>query len=321
MNEQKNDPNNASNKASNNEQNKASDNVNNKEHKDESVSDQKTALTNEQNNEQNNEQHNEPIIGLQMYSMIRLAEYDMTKTLEDIAKIGYQAVELVGYYTYTPQQIRRNAKRFNLKIPSVHVPLRIYDEEKIMVDYEKSAEFAAEIGAKYIVIPWLPISEKFKENEVQYLVHLIGSCISVAKKNGLQLVLHNYSREFKLIDGEFVLKELIGPFDKDQLKLELDFGTIYISGIDPFKIYREYEDRSPLIHLRDVTIGRRDCKLGQGKIDYVNQLHQLPHLDNKILYVEQQFDKNHGLEHARDNFEFVKEQIQRRQSPKQYQFS
>jgi|GEM_PF-1557121 len=308
------------------------------EQKSETTSDQKIASKKEsknesQNNSQKEQQNNlksnskiesknesqtEPLIGLQMYSMKRLAEYDMTKTLEDVAKIGYQAVELVGYYTYTPQQIRRNVKRFNLKIPSVHVPLRIYDEEKIMVDFEKSAEFAAEIGAKFIVIPWLPISEKFKENEVQYLVHLIGSCISIAKKNDLQLVLHNYSREFKKINGEFVIEELIGPFDKEQLQLELDFGSIYMSGIDPFKIYREYEDRSPLIHLRDVTYGRRDCNLGQGKIDYVGQLHQLPNLDNKILLVEQQFEKMHGLEHARDNFEFIKQQLQKRQAPKQY---
>ncbi|MCR8659735.1 sugar phosphate isomerase/epimerase family protein [Paenibacillus endoradicis] len=302
----------------------------------EPTSNQKKAAKNDSRNEPNNESHNElkneskndsqkeqkngPIIGMQMYSMKRLAEYDMTKTFEDIAKIGYQAVELVGYYTYNPQQMRRNVKRFNLKVPSIHVPLRIYDEEKIMVDFEKSAEFAAEIGAKYIVIPWLPISEKFKETEIQYLVHLIGSCISISRKNGLQLVLHNYSREFKTINDEFVLEDLIGPFDKEQLQLELDFGTIYLSGIDPFKIYREYEDRTPLIHLRDITYGRRDCNLGQGKIDYAGQLHRLPHLDDKILYVEQQLDRQNGLEHARKNFEFVKEQIQRRLPPNQYQF-
>lgn len=283
------------------------------ERKSESVSAQVSDQKNEPKIETQSGQKNGPIIGMQMYSVRRLAEYDLMRTLEKIANIGYQALELTGYYTYNPQQIRRIAKRFNLKIPSVHVPLRIYDEEKMVDDFERSAEFSAELGAKYVVIPWLPISEKFKYHEIQYLVHLIGQCISAAKKNGLQLVFHNYSREFKLINGQFVLEQLLGPFDKDQLQLELDFGSVYVSGLDPFQIYRDYEERVPLIHLRDVTYGRKDCNLGTGKIDYVGQLHRLPHLDGKILYVDQQFDNEHELEHALHNYKFIKEQLKNRQ--------
>ena len=303
-----------------NKPNNEANNESNNGTKHESTNEPKSEAKNEPTNESKNEPKKGPIIGMQMYSVRQIAEYDLVKTLEEIANIGYQAVEWTGYYTYSAQQIRRNVKRLNLVIPSVHVPLRIYDEEKIIEDFEKSAEYAAEVGAKYVVIPWLPISEKFKESEMQYLIHLIGTCISVAKKNGLQLVLHNYSREFKKINGEFILEQLIGPFGKDQLQLELDLGSVYISGLDPFQIYRDYEERSPLIHLRDVTYGRKDCNLGEGKIDYAGQLHRLPHLEEKILYIDQQFDNDHELEHARHNYQFVKEQLEKRQVPLQEQF-
>lgn len=252
----------------------------------------------------------EPIIGLQMYSMKKLAEFDLLTVLEDVKHMGYDAVELIGYYTYKPQQIRKKAKKIQLSIPSVHVPLRIYDEQKMIKDFERSAKIVSELGATYIVIPWIPISEKLKEDELKYLVHVLGTCVSTAQKQKLQLVLHHYTREFKKYNETFVLDELLSRFTKDDLLLQLDTGSLYISGLDPFEICKQYDERTPLIHLRDITYGRKDCCLGQGEVEFKDNLTRLPNLDKKILFVEQQYDKLHGEEFARKNITYVRKLLE-----------
>lgn len=246
-----------------------------------------------------------------MYSMKELAEKDLFSLFEKISKQGYQAIELVGYYMYTPKQIREELKRHKLEVPSVHVPIRLYDKSYLEKDFEKSAQFIEEVGAHYMVIPWIPISEKLKQVEIDYLENIIGEFGRIAKKHSLQLVLHNYSREFKRYEDGFVIDEILSKFKEDELQLELDFGALYIAGLDPFEIYRKYEQRTPLIHLRDITYFRKDCLLGEGLIDYKEHLYKMPQLDNKILYIEQQFDKQHELENTMLNFAFVKAQLEK----------
>lgn len=250
-------------------------------------------------------------LGLQMYSVKHIAEDDLIATLKMIKKIGYQSIELVGYYTYKPVVLRRILKKLGLKVPSIHVPLRIYDEQFIEKDFERSAKFVSEAGAKYIVIPWLPIRENIKGHEMNFLQQLLESLVKIAKEQKLQLVLHNFTREFvEVSKDQYLLDQLMENLSEQQLMLELDISKIYISGLDPKKIYDRYESRTPFLHIRTVKEGREDCLLEEGVIDFKKLLPSMNNLQSKVMYIEQQVHTEKALEDAEKNFQYISEILQ-----------
>src|SRR5690606_10507438 len=250
-------------------------------------------------------------LGLQMYSVKHVAEDDLVHTLKKIREIGYQSIELIGYYTYKPSMLRRMLKRLDLKVPSVHVPLRIYDEKMIEKDFGRSAKFVSETGASYIVVPWLPIREDIKEHEVIFFQQLLERLVKIAEEQKLQLVLHNFTREFVEISKEqYIMDQIIEKLSEDQLKLELDFSKIFLSGLDPREIYHRYESRTPFLHIRTMTEGRKDCLLEDGVIDYKKLLPSLKNLDSKVMYIEQQVHKNKALEDAEKNFQYLSQLLE-----------
>lgn len=256
-------------------------------------------------------------IGLQMYSIKHQAERDLVKAMQQIKDIGYDCIELVGYYTFKPDAIRRLAKRIGLKIHSVHMPVRIYDEQKIEKSFERSVKTVSETGCKYIVVPWMPIRESLKSYEMNFLHELLEKLVLCTKQQNLQLVMHNYSREFyKITTGnkqdqhEYLLDQLLAPFDEQQIQMELDFYAIYLAGINPFEIYERYQSRIPFIHLRNVTEGRKDCLLEQGEIDFAKHLRGMSNLEQKIIYIEQQHHKEKAIEDAQKNFAYISQLLQ-----------
>lgn len=250
-------------------------------------------------------------IGLQMYAVKHVAEDDLITTLKKIKKIGYNAIELVGYYSFSPGAIRQITKKIGLAIPSVHVPLRIYDEQKIEKDFERSAQFVAEVGSRNIVIPWLPIREKIKQHEVVFLQQLLKTLAKIAANHKIQLVLHNFSREFMTVDSDrFIIDQIIENLDEHQIRLELDIGKIYMNGHDPVDVYNRYESRTQFLHLRSVKEGRSDCLLEHGVIDYKRILPQLNNLKDKVMYIEQQVHLQRALEDAQMNFQYVTQILQ-----------
>lgn len=267
-------------------------------------------------------------IGLQMYSLKHLAEKDLVKTLTDVKKIGYSTIDLVAYYTFKPSTIRTIAKRLGLQIPSVHVAIPVYDEQKIEKEFERLAKLVSETGSHYIVVPWLPIRETLKQHELQFLQHLLNSMVKITEQQKLQLVLHNFSREFdKSVDDQdqeedcFVLDKLLEPFDKQQIQLELGFSDLYLAGLNPFEIYERYEARTPFVHLRTITRGRKDCLLEHGEIDYRKHLTSMTNLESKVLYIEQQSHTGKTMEDAEKNFQYITQLLQEeRQNQAQSQF-
>lgn len=254
-------------------------------------------------------------LGLQMYSVKHIAEDDLIDTLKKIKSIGFRSIELVGYYTFKPVVLRRITKKLGLKVPSIHVPLRIYDEQFIEKDFERSAKLVAEAGSKYIVIPWLPIREEIKEYEVNFLQQLLQSLVKIAEKQKLQLVLHNFSREFvKVKNDYYLLDQLMENLNEQQLQLQLDISKIYISGIDPKKIYDRYESRTPFLHMRTVKEGRTDCLLEEGAIDFKKLLPSLNNLSSKVMYIEQQVQKDKSLVNAEKNFHYISKILQSERS-------
>lgn len=196
-------------------------------------------------------------IALQLYSVRDELEKDFVGTLRKTKELGYDGVEFAGLYGHKPAEVRDVLSQIGLIPISAHVPFLdlVADPEKVVGEY-------AEIGCKYIVIPYLlpeyrPGEEKF--SEVISGAQAIGEA---AKKAGMILLYHNHDFEFKKIGGLFALDVLYNKVPSDLLKTQIDTCWVNVAGVDPSDYIRKYAGRSPVVHLKDFVMqGKKPEKL------------------------------------------------------------
>jgi sugar phosphate isomerase/epimerase len=100
---------------------------------------------------------------------------------------------------------------------------------------------------------------------------------------------------------------LVERADPSLVRLQLDTGNAAIGGRDPFELMKRYGSRYWLFHIKDVPrLGAaNDTELGKGVIDFKRLLASIDHIDEKILYVEQETYPGAPLESARRDYAYL----------------
>ena len=88
-------------------------------------------------------------IALQLYSVRDDMEADFAGTLKKVKSFGYDGVEFAGLFDHTADEVKKMCADAGVTPISAHVP---YDELK---KGDETFKTYAEIGCKYIVIPWI----------------------------------------------------------------------------------------------------------------------------------------------------------------------
>ena len=185
-------------------------------------------------------------IALQLYSIRDELEKDFSGGLRTIKEYGYDGVEFAGLYNYSPADLKKMLAEVGLKAVSAHVSYAEFqnDAEKVAADY-------AEIGCKYIAIPYLteedrPGSPNFKE-----VIKNIATYGEILNKHDMTLLYHNHDFEFIKIDGEYGLDMLYREVPADLLQTEIDICWVKVAGENPSEYILKYVGRSPVVHLKD----------------------------------------------------------------------
>jgi sugar phosphate isomerase/epimerase len=188
-------------------------------------------------------------IALQLYSVREDLANDFEGTLRKVKALGYEGVEFAGLYGYEPETIRKLLREIGLTPVSAHVPF-----DALMADPQGMVNDYAEIGCKYIAIPYLtpeyrPNAEKF--SEVIEGAKVLGKA---ASERGLTLLYHNHDFEFEKINGEYALDVLYNSVPADLLQTQIDTCWVNVAGEDPAAYLQKYTGRSPVVHLKDFVM-------------------------------------------------------------------
>ncbi|MDD2269557.1 MAG: sugar phosphate isomerase/epimerase [Eubacteriales bacterium] len=185
-------------------------------------------------------------VAIQLYSVRTDAEKNLYSTLKALKKTGYDGIEFAGFYGHTPEEIKDMLSDIGLVPISAHVSYAdfIADAEKIASDY-------AEVGVKYIGIPYLnpenrPGAEKYDET-----VANMKRFSKILREKGIGLLYHNHEFEFEKINGVYKLDILFSAFNHDELQTEIDLCWTAVSGQDPAEYLVKYSGRSPVVHFKD----------------------------------------------------------------------
>lgn len=185
-------------------------------------------------------------IGLQLYSVRDAMEKDFAGTIKAVAEMGYNQVEFAGLFGHSAEEVKAICAEAGVTPISAHVAPTV-----VLPDIEGVVKTYADIGCKYMVIPWmngesLPGGPKYE----QFLKD-IRTIAAELKKYGMKLGYHNHDFEFAKVDGKYKLDILYADTTPDELQTQIDTCWANVGGENPAEYVKKYTGRAPLVHIKD----------------------------------------------------------------------
>ncbi|MYE34727.1 MAG: sugar phosphate isomerase/epimerase [Gemmatimonadales bacterium] len=210
--------------------------------------------------------------GLQLYTVRSLMARDVERTLAAVARIGYGEVEFAGYFGRSPSEILTALEAEGLTAPAAHLSL-----EELRSSFDEAAAAAAEIGHRYLVVPYLGGSER-PGNDGATGTALVDGYRRLAdefnglgarcREAGLGFAYHNHDFELEEVDGVRLFDIMIENTDPELVTYEVDFYWLVQAGADPFDYFSRYPGRFELCHVKDRTADGEMADVGAGEIDF-----------------------------------------------------
>ncbi|HYJ80167.1 MAG TPA: sugar phosphate isomerase/epimerase [Longimicrobiaceae bacterium] len=240
-------------------------------------------------------------IGVQLYTVRELLARDFEGTLARVAEIGYREVEFAGYFSRSPAQVRRALGGAGLDAPGAHVDLDAIGE-----GWERTLAAAAEMGHRYLIVPWIPEVQRTPAG-YRRLAERFNRAGEQARRAGIRFGFHNHDYDFAPVGGEVPYDVLLAETDPELVVQELDLFWIAAGGGDPLEYFARFPGRFHLVHLKDMdaTPQRRMTDVGQGAIDFARILAHARQAGIRHYFVEHDSPAS-PLASIRASYEFVR---------------
>lgn len=239
---------------------------------------------------------------LQLYTVRDHCDRDLPGALRRVKEIGYDFVELAGFWGKTPEECKQALDNAGLKAICTHVPFEMIRDD---LDAVKRACAALEID--YACCPILLPEHHPARRHWKRSARVLGDAGRALAKEGITLCYHNHAHEFNTIWGKYIFDIIMDTAGADGLAAELDIYWTRYGGEDPMKALNQYMDRCPLIHVKDMAPGhdRAFAEVGRGIIDWSAILPAARAAGAKWFIVEQDECPGDSLESAAISFEYM----------------
>lgn len=203
---------------------------------------------------------NQPL-AVQLYSVREQAKENFPAILKIIADIGYCGVEFAGFHGYDIKELSRCLQDLGLKAISNHVEMPT--KETIT----QQSDEAGILGFNTLISGLRP--EDMTINLFDSSIEKFNLAATLAKMQGLRFCMHNHWWEFdNLIDGKPAFDNIMSR-TLDMFS-ELDMYWANIAGAVPSQVLSKWQDRIPLLHIKDGFFTDRisHVAVGQGKMNF-----------------------------------------------------
>jgi sugar phosphate isomerase/epimerase len=260
--------------------------------------------------------HNLPI-GLQLYTLGPGLAADLENQLSQVAKTGYKTVELAGYLSKTPAELRAAFDKAGLSATSSHVQGRPSGSDPSLQDVDRLVADAHVIGIKSFVLPMFPIpahidmtpkpgddraavlarlAQQMTLDDWKATADLLNTAGTKIQKAGLRLGYHNHNVEFAPSGGTTGMEYLLKNTDPELVHFEMDVGWVVAAGHDPLALMKAHPGRFKQMHVKDVLattkpnfVFQQDpTEIGSGMIDWKKLLPAAYAAGIRDFFVEQE---------------------------------
>jgi sugar phosphate isomerase/epimerase len=200
-------------------------------------------------------------LGLELYSVRGELAKDLPNTLKAVAKIGYRIVEFYApYYQWTmPQakEIKSQMDDLGLRCYSTHNNITALTAGDGIA---KGIELNQILGSRYIILASAPATRGL--DGWKKLGEQLTAAVETLKPHGLSAGFHNHQTEWRPIEGETRVMDVLAANTPKEFVLQLDVGTCMEAGADPIAWIKSNPGRIKIIHLKDWAPGSRADEKG-----------------------------------------------------------
>lgn len=182
-----------------------------------------------------------------LYIIREQCAVDLFSVLRKLKAIGYDGVEFLGFFGHSADAVHRCLGELALRALGNHVSYQSF-----LQDITATLDFHATVGCGYITVSdWGASGFPGSPNWEQTLAGLL-KISEQAHKYGITLLYHNHDQELiERVAGQELLDVILSSTPKQVLSFEPDLGWIEIGGGDCEYYLTRYQDRCPVIHLKD----------------------------------------------------------------------
>lgn len=245
-------------------------------------------------------------IAIQLYTLREEMNRDFVGTLRKVAELGYEGVEFAGYGDLDPYELKQLLLELNLKPVGSHVSV-----DRLSNHLEEEVEYNRILGTQYVVCPYLIESQRNEEFVKTELIDLLAVSSQVCANAGIGFAYHNHDFEFRIqIENQLLLDAIFSQTPVETVQVELDVCWVQYGGYSPLEYIHKYQNRLPLLHLKDMKIGPdgriETVELGEGVVDLPSVIQASEAAGVKWLVVEQDDCKRLPLESIQMSMNWLK---------------
>jgi sugar phosphate isomerase/epimerase len=191
---------------------------------------------------------------------------DLAATLQKVADIGYEAVQLSAVVEMDPAELRALADDAGVSICATHIPY-----QKMAEDPEGVIAMHKAYGCTCAGIGGLP--QEYREGGEGYAKFAQEASETARRlaEGGIRFIYHNHNFELEKFGDRTGLQILYEDSDPEVFLSEIDTYWVQAGGGSPAAWIRGLKGRAPCVHLKDMTMRGREpimAEVGEGNLDW-----------------------------------------------------
>jgi len=213
-------------------------------------------------------------IGCQTWPVRKMVEKDFPGTVEKLARMGFQTIELcspagyadsgfAGLAKYNGTELRKILSDAGVSCISSHFSI-----QELRDNQSGRIAWASDVGLKQMIVPSLDGPKKPTLDDVKRAADEYNKMGENAAKAGIQQGLHNEDFELSTVDGKRTYDVLFGLLDPKLVKFQFQVSTVS-SGYDAADYFTKYPGRFMSMHVQGWSAKtRKIVPVGQGTLDW-----------------------------------------------------
>ena len=231
-------------------------------------------------------------IGLQAYTFRGSWDKGIEATLDTIKSLGITEMEGGPIKGMSTEELRKQLDKRGIKMVSIGA-----DYNKISESTAETIKNAKILGAKYVMVAWIPHKAPFDLATAKKAVADFNKAGKELKEAGITFTYHNHGYEFQPYEDGTLFDYIVKNTNPEYVSFEMDILWTAFPGQDPAKLLLKYPNRWKLMHLKDLRKGvegnlsggtptTNDVALGTGSIDIPAVLKAAKKVGIKHYFIE-----------------------------------
>lgn len=183
---------------------------------------------------------------VQLWSVKDQVSEDIRGTLEDLADMGLDGIELagnLGEFTGEPEAFKAYLNSLGLEISGAHVGVDQFND----ANFADTIELYRTLGVNRLIVPM--DARAWDPERIDDLIADLNRIAEQLKPYDMKTGYHNHHREFDSYK-DTTFWDYLADNTADDVLLQLDVGWTYFAGKDPAEVIERYRSRIETVHFK-----------------------------------------------------------------------